>query len=438
MTKKISDKKKLSRRKFLGVSTTAAAGGVVGGLVVGGLAGYFGSQANTSPETTTKTVTGAGKTETESQIIISNETENTSLSSEPASEPTPDSTSEKTFYKKSDVGTDVIQLTSKPSHDRIFYQEPNYFSPDNSKFLFYSRDTDDKGEIEKAGIYLLDLNTENITLLKNRPFGFMPTWSKDGKEVYVGENSKILAINIKTLEERTINIPTDSTDFSWIVSLHLNPSGDRLLFVESGQETHKALSTIKTDGSDYRKLFIADQETVFVLGHPIFVDDNTILFLTRGENRNSRGDFNKPYLITLDGKLTRIPVTCSHYDVNPKGDKILCGQDGYIIDLEGNKLKEFPEIHGHGVWAPDGDVFLLTGDPVPVPKESQYFGKIVIMKFSSDEIYSLVSHENTYNSSIEVHIQPNAQFSRDGKHIIYESDRNQMQNIDLYLVEVPE
>ncbi len=60
------------------------------------------------------------------------------------------------------------------------------------------------------------------------------------------------------------------------------------------------------------------------------------------------------------------------------------------------------------------------------------------MKFSSDEIYSLVSHENTYDSSIEVHVQPNAQFSRDGKHIIYESDRNQMQNIDLYLVEVPE
>ena len=381
------------------------------------------------------------KTDSGSQIIISDETENTALSSEPTPEPTPEltpeSTSEKTFYKKSDVGTDVIQLTSNSFHDGIFYQEPNYFSPDNSKFLFKSEDRNAKG-----GIYLLDLNTGDIGLLKNSPFGWTPTWSKDGKEVYVGENSKILAINIKTLpfllfgvpEERTINIPTDS---SWITFLHLNPSGDRLLFIEEGQKTHKALSTIKTDGSDYRKLFITDQETVFFLDHPTFVDDNTILFLTRGENRNFRGDFNKPYLITLDGKLTRIPTTCSHYDVNPNGDKILCGQNGYIIDLEGNKLKEFPEINGHGAWAPDGDVFLLTGDPVPVPKESQYFGKIVIMKFSSDEIYSLVSHESTYDSSL-THIQPNAQFSRDGKHIIYESDRNQMQNTDLYLVEVPE
>mgnify|MGYP006109475711 FL=1 len=344
---------------------------------------------------------------------------------------TPESTSENTFYKKSDVGTDVIQLTSNSFHDGIFYQEPNYFSPDNSKFLFKSADRD-----AKNGIYLLDLNAGDIRLLKNSPFGWIPTWSKDGKEVYVGERSKILAINIKTLEERTINIPTDS---SWIITfLHLNPSGDRLLFIEEGRKTHKALSTIKTDGSDYRKLFIADQETVFFLDHPTFVDDNTILFLTRGENRNFRGDFNKPYLITLDGKMTRIPTTCSHYDVNPNGDKILCGQDGYIIDLEGNKLKEFPEINGHGAWAPDGDAFLVTGDPVPVPKESQYFGKIVIMKFSSDEIYSLVSHESTYDSSGNPHTQPNAQFSRDGKHIIYESDRNQMQNSNLYLVEVPE
>jgi branched-chain amino acid transport system substrate-binding protein len=49
--------KKVSRRKFIGLSTAAAAGGVVGGLVIGGVAGYFGGQMATPPQTITNTAT---------------------------------------------------------------------------------------------------------------------------------------------------------------------------------------------------------------------------------------------------------------------------------------------------------------------------------------------------------------------------------------------
>ena len=335
--------------------------------------------------------------------------------------------SEKSFYKKSDFGTDVIRITSDPANDNIYYQEPNYFSPDSSKFLFKSERGDGK-----RGMYLLDLGSGSMTLLKSFT-SHIPTWSKDGKEVYAGERGKIVAITIETLEERVIEVPgQDLLSF-----LHLNPSGDRLVFIEEGLETHKTLSIINTDGSEYEQLYILDLRTEFFLDHPIWVDDNTILFLTRGEGRNYTGEFGKPFLLTLSGNLTKLPVKCSHYDVHPKGDKILCGTEGHIIDLEGNVLRELP-VRGHGVWALDGDTFLMTGDPVPVKEDSPYYGKITIMKFSSeDEIYNLVSHENTYDSSLEVHIQPNAQFSRDGKYIIYESDRGEMQNSDLYLVELP-
>ena len=165
-------------------------------------------------------------------------------------------------------------------------------------------------------------------------------------------------------------------------------------------------------------------------------DENTILFLTRGKNRDFTGDFNKPYLFNLDaGNFTRFPICCSHYDVHPNGDKILCASEGYIIDLDGNILKETYGIRGHGVWSSDDDTFLMTGDPVPVTEDSQYFGKITIMKLSTNETYNLVSHENTYDSSLSAHIQPNAHFSIDGKYIIYQSDRNG--NLDLFLVEVP-
>ena len=98
-------------------------------------------------------------------------------------------------------------------------------------------------------------------------------------------------------------------------------------------------------------------------------------------------------------------------------------------------LKETYGIKGHGVWSSDGETFMMTGDPVPVTKDSPYFGKITILKFSTNETYNLVSHENTYDSSLEVHIQPNAHFSGDGRYIIYQSDKDG--NLDLYLVEVP-
>jgi len=53
--------KKISRRKFLGVSTAAAVGGVVGGIIVGAVGGYLAGQAaapvTTVTSTTTRTVT---------------------------------------------------------------------------------------------------------------------------------------------------------------------------------------------------------------------------------------------------------------------------------------------------------------------------------------------------------------------------------------------
>ena len=46
--------------------------------------------------------------------------------------------SEKAFYKESDAGTEVFRMTSDQGNDSIFYQEPNYFSPDSSKFKMLS------------------------------------------------------------------------------------------------------------------------------------------------------------------------------------------------------------------------------------------------------------------------------------------------------------
>lgn len=336
--------------------------------------------------------------------------------------------SEKKFYEKSDIDTDVWQLTSDPGNDQIFYQEPNYFSPDGSLFLFKSSRDDGKEKL-----YLLHLDSGEITRLRDGDFGHIPTWSADGRKIYIGESGKIIAVDVKTGQATDRKIPADS----WLTFLDANPAGDKILFVEEGQAEHKGLSIINTDGSNYQRLFSTDYQTTFYIDHPTFIDNQRILFLTRGHRRDFTGEYNKPYILDLNGGLTRLSAACSHYDVNPKGDKILCASEGYIIDLAGRMLKSFPNIKGHGVWAPDGDTFLMTGDPVPVPS-GPHFGKIVLLKFSADSAVNLVSHESTYNSTLAVHIQPNAQFSRDGQYIIYESDRGQMKNSDLYLVKIHE
>lgn len=333
-----------------------------------------------------------------------------------------DISSERSFYKKSDLGTDVVRLTSNVGNDGIFYQEPNYFSPDNRYFMFKS-ERDGKNRL-----MVIDLKTNNMTYLNTGTYGWAPAWSNKRNEVYVGKTGKISVINVENKSESEIDIP----DLKSATFLHLSPSGDRLLFIEESFGRHLALSTIKTDGSDYTILYILDQEKEFYLDHPTFINDREILFLARGEGRDFRRDYNKPYIISLNRSIKKLPVECSHYDVNPKGDKILCATEGYIINLEGNKMKEL-NLKGHGVWHPDGERFLMTGDPIPVP-DGPYFGKIVIMNFGNEEITSVLNHENTYNSTIDVHIQPNAQFSRDGNYVIYESDLLRGNNTDIYLI----
>ncbi len=330
--------------------------------------------------------------------------------------------SEKSFYKLSDINTSVFQLTNNQGNDSIYYQEPSYFSKDGSKFLFRS-DRDGKYKM-----YISNIEKGQVIQVYDRDWGWAPTWSHDGKEIYVGSMGEIQAINAETLKKRQINIPTKNLpEF-----LHLSPDGKTILFGESFFGEHKQLSIANITGQDYKVLYTLDHKKEFYIDHPLWINNNTIMFLTRGLNRNFTLEFNQPYIMHLNGTIYRLPLECSHYDVS--NERILCGQEGYILNIKGKIIKEIPDIHGHGVWASDGNTFLMTGDPIPVPS-GPYYGKIMIFNFSSNYSYSIVSHESTYDSTI-THIQPNAQFSPDGKYVIYESDLKMKDNSDLFLVEL--
>ncbi|MEM3387223.1 MAG: (2Fe-2S)-binding protein [Nitrososphaerales archaeon] len=62
--------KRITRRKFLGVSTAAAAGGVVGGIIVGAVGGYLAGQAAAPPAATTTVTT----TKTATQTVTTTQT----------------------------------------------------------------------------------------------------------------------------------------------------------------------------------------------------------------------------------------------------------------------------------------------------------------------------------------------------------------------------
>ena len=330
--------------------------------------------------------------------------------------------SEKSFYKLSDLGTNVVQLTNNSENDGIFYQEPSYFSSNGKYFLF-------KSERDGNALMVMNLETgKSAFLKKNSMYGWAPAWNNN--KIYLGGLSKIDVIDIENHNESKLDIKGSNV----ATFIHFNPSGNKMVFVEELFGNHRSLSIINADGTGYTELFLLDKENEFYLDHPTFINDEEILFLTRGKNRDFRDNYNKPYIINLKGEKRKLPVECSHYDINSKGDKIICATEGYIIDLNGNKLKEL-ELRGHGAWHPNGETFLMSGDPIPVP-DGPYFGKIVLMNFSNDEIVNLVSHESTYDSTLERHIQPNAQFSRDGNFVIYESDRGEGKNTDLFIVEI--
>ncbi|MEM1944758.1 MAG: ABC transporter substrate-binding protein [Nitrososphaerota archaeon] len=72
-----STNRRISRREFLAVSSAAAAGGVVGGLAIGGIAGYFAGQSTAGPgrtQTVTQTTTVGGATVTTTATQVQTQT----------------------------------------------------------------------------------------------------------------------------------------------------------------------------------------------------------------------------------------------------------------------------------------------------------------------------------------------------------------------------
>ncbi|MEM3890532.1 MAG: (2Fe-2S)-binding protein [Nitrososphaerales archaeon] len=100
--------KRITRRKFLGVSTAAAAGGVVGGIIVGAVGGYLAGQAAAPPAATTTVTT----TKTATQTVTTTQTAATATVTSTVTQPvTTTVTTTRTVAPEAEVGyTSLITL----------------------------------------------------------------------------------------------------------------------------------------------------------------------------------------------------------------------------------------------------------------------------------------------------------------------------------------
>lgn len=312
-------------------------------------------------------------------------------------------------------GIRVRRLTSDAADDDIFYQEPRSFGGASGDLLLI-RSARGDGQYR---LHLVNVTTGAIALLREDVgFGWSPTWTRDGREVLVGHARTLLFLDALTGATRSVPLPTEA----WITFPHVSPNGTRVLFVEEtlrkGETEHLALGLARLDGSGYERVYTLDHARESFLDHPVWLDEERIAFLTRGKGRDFHGEFNKPYVLDLATReLTRLPYECSHYDPNPLTPALLCGQEGYVLDVSGRKVFSYEGIHGHATWAPDGKRFLATADPVPVPEGRPHHGTIVLLRSESDAREDMVLHGSAYDSI--GHDQPDAQWSPDGRWIAW-------------------
>ncbi|MEK7523855.1 MAG: hypothetical protein AAB588_02370 [Patescibacteria group bacterium] len=360
--------------------------------------------------------------------------------------------SEMSVIGRSEIGTRVIEGTRNMIYDDVFYGEPSGWRPGlprgSYEFLFLSeRGLGERGPSDgKTRLYLQNLNTRKIRVLRTQvswqrsgEIGFGPCWSHDGKEIFIGEHGKILAVNADTGEERRISLPYGNDLF--ITFLHVSPDGDKFLGVEEGhgedgKDYHRGLFVMNVDGTGYRRIYTLDLEKEFYMDRPQFVDNNTIFFLTRGltadGQRDYNGIFNHPFLISLkeeeemphnieEWQAYRLPLECSHSNANPDGTRIVCGQEGYIIDRQGNIIHDYRGILGSHATFVDNENVIFT-QQYDWPEDSPYSGKIVIVNIRTGTITVIVDHENSYDGGTTHHSQPNAHASPDGAFIVYVAD----------------
>ena len=346
---------------------------------------------------------------------------------------------ERKFFKDEQTGTEISQLTGFPTINHAFYYHVQSFTPDSKTLLFLSY-TELRRDAT-PNIFRVDVDGTNFIQLTDKQGVESAILSPDGKRVFYMVGSRLESVDIENGEEKThgeiegvetwVNGPNrlhlsdagsisaDGKSFitgrrmldgSYVILhydipnskgsiLYEHPTGashvqfdtvnsERIAFCTSGDDMHRNMWTLKSDGTDARVLGLRDGN-----GHFDWI----------------RSDSQSKDLL-IESNAT-----------SPKGTIKICGV---------NEGEERIVAQGKNFWhsSPSKDGKWIVAD-TNWPDEGIYIVQVETGKYKS----------LCYPNSSEGHAQwthPHPFFSPDGEMIVFNSDRTGLPHV--YIAKIPE
>ena len=282
-------------------------------------------------------------------------------------------------------------------------------------------------------------------------------WSPDGSEIAFVSNRISRNIVPSNVFDAIYVASTDGGDeirmttgfFTSMSSLHWLPDGTRIAFiglydlkVESDPavyEIHKSIFILDLSEAVYRMVNVQELDPIKIETGEIAVeipwideaswspDGTQIALISKMNDPKRRKCFSQCesqlYIVNADGTQLRqitdgifqhkdlawspdgemLAVVSNRNDPDPENCyKPRCKWDLYLIDLEGNVLKELTnDVYSYWglAWSPDGRYLAFNStlpDPAPETCESNCMWGISFLDLETGNVIYLTDHENTY------------------------------------------
>lgn len=338
--------------------------------------------------------------------------------------------SEARRYRDRETGREVLQLTNSPFYSGNLYFTAQSFTRDNKGLVFLSN------RPAKTELYMAELETGRFQQLTEAETGAYHACvcPKTNTVAYL-DNSAVWMLDLRTLEQRKVySFPKDhrpdllsiDDDGKYIAFAHCVPLEKSLA---PDQTHHSWVIRIKTDGSGSQVVHEEDYWISHVIINPR--DPDTILFCHEGSWDVVR---QRLWLVQADGsRLRKIRVeetaelSIGHEHWTEHGEAV--GYHGFYrgraflgrVRKDGTGIEEYTMTAPSGHTSATEDGRLVLGDGgVEYPFISLYRFK---GQFAVPEV--LCNSGRIYRVGVHGH----ANFSSDGKYVVYASERGGQSNV---------
>ena len=151
------------------------------------------------------------------------------------------------------TGVPVVQITSNPTMSTHAGYETMAFTPDSSRFIFFSHRSTERGA--PRDLFMANSDGSDLTQVTDCDGLGDTAMSLDGKTAFISVRNEIRAVDLETFEEKTL------AAFEENLSVGAITAGGDYVFAKVNERSDKGfLFRCNTDGSDH---LVLREETVF-------------------------------------------------------------------------------------------------------------------------------------------------------------------------------